>query len=90
MDIDANTTPLEFPSEQPVKVMGRNSPEFRARMLQVVALHAGPVQPTQVTERLSRDGNYLSLTCTVRAESREHLDRIYRELHATGLVLYAL
>jgi putative lipoic acid-binding regulatory protein len=70
--------------------MGKTSPEFRARMLQVVALHAWPVDAAQITERLSRDGNYLSLTCMVRAESREHLDRLYRELHATGLVLYAL
>lgn len=85
-----DASPLEFPCDYPVKVMGRSTPEFRARTLQVVALHAGPVDAARITERLSRDGNYLSLTCTVRAESREHLDRLYRELHATGLVLFAL
>jgi putative lipoic acid-binding regulatory protein len=90
MDIDSNNTPLEFPADHPVKVMGRASPEFRARVLQVAALHAGPLVPEQVSERLSRDGNYVSLTFVIRAESREHLDRLYRELHATGLVLYAL
>lgn len=90
MNIDANSTPLEFPCDYPVKVMGKSSPEFRARMLQVVAVHTGPIDAARITEKLSRDGNYLSLTCIVRAESREMLDRLYRDLHATGLVLYAL
>jgi putative lipoic acid-binding regulatory protein len=30
--------------------------------------------------RPSREGRYLSLTCTVRATSREQLDNLYREL----------
>jgi putative lipoic acid-binding regulatory protein len=90
MDIDSDSTPFEFPCDYPVKVMGKATPEFRARMLQIVARHVGPLEAAQVTERLSRDGNFLSLTCTVRAESRDQLDRLYRELHSTGLVLYAL
>jgi putative lipoic acid-binding regulatory protein len=91
MNIDASNTPLEFPGDHPLKVVGKATPEFRARMLQIVALHGGgTIEPSRVTEKLSRDGTYVSLTCVVRAESREHLDRIYREMHATGLVLYAL
>lgn len=90
MNIDANNTPLEFPCDYPVKVMGRSTPDFRARMLQVLAVHAGQLEAAQITEKLSRDGNYTSLTVVVRAESREMLDRIYRDLHATGLVKYAL
>ncbi len=30
--------------------------------------------------RTSREGNYLSLTCTINATSREQLDELYREL----------
>jgi len=90
MDIDATNTPLEFPCDYPVKVMGKASPDFRARMLQVIALHSGALDSARITERPSRDGTYLSLTYLVRAESREQLDRLYRELHATGLVLYSL
>lgn len=90
MNFDPADSPLEFPCDYPVKVMGRTSAEFRARMLQVIALHTGPVSAQQVSERLSRDGNYLSLTCTVRAASREQLELLYRDLHSTGLVLYAL
>ncbi len=30
--------------------------------------------------RPSREGNYLSVTCTIRATSREQLDALYQEL----------
>ncbi|HXQ30574.1 MAG TPA: DUF493 domain-containing protein [Steroidobacteraceae bacterium] len=79
----------EFPCEYPIKVMGRHTPEFRARMLEVLEREAAATV-SGVAERLSRDGNYLSLTCRVRVDSRERLDALYRELHATGLVLIAL
>ncbi|HXQ64548.1 MAG TPA: DUF493 domain-containing protein [Steroidobacteraceae bacterium] len=82
-------SPLKFPCDYPIKVMGRHTPEFRARMLEVLERQPEPTL-AGVAERLSRDGNYLSLTCTVRVDSRERLDSLYRELHATGLVLIAL
>jgi putative lipoic acid-binding regulatory protein len=85
-----NESPLTFPCDYPVKVMGRSTAEFRSRMIEIMSAHGGPEVAESVTERESRGGNYLSLTCTVHAESREELDRLYRELHATGLVLYAL
>jgi uncharacterized protein len=83
------SSPLEYPCDYPVKVMGRRTPEFRPRVLEVLAREA-QVAVSAVAERLSRDGNYLSLTCTVRVESRAQLDALYRALHATGLVLIAL
>lgn len=85
-----DNSPLEFPCDYPVKVMGRNAPGFRERMLEVLASEPVAVTALRVEERLSRDGAYVSLTCMVAVASREQLDRIYRELHATGLVLFAL
>ena len=84
-----DASPLSFPCDYPVKVMGRHTPEFRTRVLAVLTAEA-PGAELETRERLSRDGTYLSLTCTLRVGSREQLDRIYRQLHATGLVLYAL
>lgn len=83
-------TPLDFPRDHPLKVMGRHTPEFRAKVLAVLAAEADAAAGLRVEERLSRDGNFVSLTLTLRVASREQLDLIYRRLHATGLVLYAL
>ena len=82
-------SPLEFPSECPVKVMGRQTPEFRAKMLEIFARHP-KFDATQIRERLSRDGTYVALTCTLMIDSRAELDALYGELQATGLVLFAL
>lgn len=81
-------SPLEFPGDHPVKVMGRNTPEFRAQVLAVLA--EGPAPAPAVAERISRDGGFVSLSIVVRVESRDELDTLYRRLHATGLVLYSL
>jgi hypothetical protein len=81
---------IEYPTEVPIKVMGRQSPEFRSATRAVVERHAGELAELQVTERISRDGNFLAVTYTIHARSREQLELIYGELRATGLVLYTL
>ena len=40
--------------------------------------------------RASRGGRYLAVTVTVRAQSRDQLDDIYRALSAHERVLFAL
>jgi len=83
-------SPLEFPCDYPLKVMGRHTAQFRAQVLAVLAAGADGAPAPRVVERLSRDGTFVSLTCTVRVASRAELDQLYRRLHATGLVLYSL
>jgi putative lipoic acid-binding regulatory protein len=46
----------------------------------VVKRHAPDFDPATLEMRSSREGKYLSLTCTIRAVSREQLDELYREL----------
>jgi len=47
---------------------------------EVVRRHAPDFDPATLEMRSSREGNYLSLTFTIRAVSREQLDELYREL----------
>ncbi|HKE43672.1 MAG TPA: DUF493 domain-containing protein [Steroidobacteraceae bacterium] len=81
---------FEFPCEFPVKVMGRASEDFRRAARAIVERHAGALGEDQVNERLSRDDNFVSLTFTIRATSREQLDALYRELTASEDVLIVL
>jgi len=83
-------SPLEFPSDHDIRVMGRNSPEFRPRIAAVLAEELGAGAADRISERTSRNGTFISLTCTVHVASRDELERTYRALHRTGLVLYAL
>jgi putative lipoic acid-binding regulatory protein len=81
---------FQFPTEFPIKVMGRDSESFRTLTLAIVERHAGPLAPERISERMSRAGRFLALTYTIRAESRAQLDAIYRDLTASGVVLVAL
>lgn len=81
---------FQFPTDFPIKVMGRDSEPFRTLTLAIVERHAGPVSPDRITERLSSKGKFLALTYTIRAESRAQLDRIYQDLTDSGVVLVAL
>ncbi len=83
-------SPLQFPTDFPVKVMGLNELEFEPQIVALVRLHAPDLDTSTVEVRQSRTGKYLSLTLTVRAQSRGQLDAIYFALTAHPLVKVAL
>ncbi|NBV89500.1 MAG: DUF493 domain-containing protein [Betaproteobacteria bacterium] len=75
-------TLFEFPCAFPIKVMGAHREDFRLEMLRVVEPHVGPVADHQVEVRLSRNGQYISLTLTFEAQSRPQIDAVYQTLTA--------
>ena len=60
--------------------MGRKQPGFAQIVMDIVQRHAPDFDPSSVEMRPSRQGSYLSVTCIVRATSREQLDTLYQEL----------
>ncbi|HUN70862.1 MAG TPA: DUF493 domain-containing protein [Steroidobacteraceae bacterium] len=78
---------LEFPCDYPIKVIGRPSDEFRARVHAIVLRHAPLIEPERVTERLSENGNFLSISYRIRAESREQVEALATDLKSCEGVL---
>jgi putative lipoic acid-binding regulatory protein len=76
----ADGSPLAFPCDFPIKVMGRKERGFAQAVIDIVRKHAPDFDPATVEMRPSRQGTYLSVTCVVRAASREQLDALYQEL----------
>ncbi|GFE83050.1 UPF0250 protein [Steroidobacter agaridevorans] len=83
-------TLFEFPCDFPLKVMGRKTDDFRSIVLGIVQKHAGPIEASNIEERPSSSGSYLSLTCTFTAQSKAQLDELYRELTAHERVMVVL
>jgi putative lipoic acid-binding regulatory protein len=81
---------LVFPTDFPIKIMGQRVDDFAQQIVQVVCLHAPDFDPATLELRASRGGNYLSVTATVRATSREQLDALYRALTSHPLVKVVL
>lgn len=86
----AEDTLFNFPCDFPIKVMGRRTDDFRSLVVGIVQKHAGAIDAANIEERPSKDGSYLSLTCTFSAQSREQLDALYRELTSCERVLIVL
>jgi putative lipoic acid-binding regulatory protein len=76
----AEASPLAFPCDFPIKIMGRKQQGFAQEVMDVVLRHAPDFNPKTLDMRPSRQGRYLSITCVVRATSREQLDALYQEL----------
>jgi putative lipoic acid-binding regulatory protein len=81
---------LQYPTDYPIKVLGRPSDEFRARVHAVLLRHAPKLDPDRVTERLSENGNFLSISYTIVAESNEQVIALVNDLKATEGVLSLL
>jgi hypothetical protein len=81
---------LTFPTAFPIKIMGRRADGFAQAVVDVVLRHAPDFDPAGVEMRSSREGNYLSLTVTILATSREQLDALYRELTSHPMVVMVL
>jgi len=91
MDKDARSESLlKFPCDFVIKVFGLASDEFEVAVLSIIRKHVSELREDALRFRPSKDGKYTALTITVRAESKEQLDNIYRDLTANSLVLMAL
>ncbi len=81
---------IEYPSAFPIKVMGVNVKGYTEAIV-AVAQHFDPAfDATTIESRPSKAGNYLGLTITVTATSREQLDELYRTLSTHPMVRYVL
>ena len=86
----AEESAIEFPCEFPIKMMGRDTPEFRSTARALVEKHAGKVADDAVKQAQSRKGNFVSITVTITATSQQQLDAIYHDVTDHEDVLMAL
>ena len=89
-DVPPEQSLIHYPSAFPIKVMGANVEGFRAAIVEVVRQFDPGFDPATVEQRSSRGGNYLGLTITVTATSREQLDELYRTLSTHPMVKIVL
>jgi len=85
------TTFLEFPCAFTIKAFGKATPEYETAVLEIVKKHANDLLTEgSVRQRYSKDNNYLALSITIQAQSKQQLDDIYQDLTKEPLVTMAL
>ena len=81
---------IEYPCRFPIKVMGAKAEGF-VHALTLIARQFDPeFDATTIELRESKAGNYLGVTLTINATSREQLDELYRTLSTHPMVKVVL
>ena len=90
MSEDDQDTLIEFPCDFPIKVMGRTDQDLESvvRNLVCETLHADRFIGSRSKD--SSAGRFVSVTATVRVESKSELDAVYSALTAHQQVLMVL
>jgi uncharacterized protein len=81
---------IDYPCRFPIKVMGAKVEGFVEAVTEVALRFDPGFDPASVELRDSRAGNYLGITITVTATSREQLDGLYIALSSHPLVKVVL
>ena len=81
---------IEYPSQFPIKVMGANVEGFVEAIVMVAQQFDPGYDAATLERRPSSGGNYLGLTITITATSREQLDELYRTLTTHPMVKVVL
>ncbi|ADE10963.1 HP0495 family protein [Sideroxydans lithotrophicus] len=88
--IDPKESLIEYPCDFPLKVFGEAQQGFAQAVAAVVQAHAPDFDSATIEMRSSSNARYISLTCVIRATSREQLDNLYRDLTSHPMVKMVL
>lgn len=83
-------SPIQFPCDFTIKVMGRSDSNFEKIALAIIKQHFPEFNQSLAQKKLSKDNNFLSLSITVYAKSKPQLDELYRELTSVKEILMVL
>ena len=81
---------IEYPSAFPIKVMGAHVEGFVEAIVSVAQQFDPNFDASTIEKRPSKAGNYLGITITITATSREQLDELYRTLSTHPMVKVVL
>lgn len=82
---------LKFPCRFNIKIMGVNQPQLITEVKSIILKHDNDFkEDSDLQYKLSRAGNYLSITATINASSKSQLDAIYLALNNHPLVRITL
>jgi putative lipoic acid-binding regulatory protein len=81
---------LPFPGSFSLYVMGKNEDAFEDFIYTLLRNHLPDLQLTDLSTRLSKDGNYISVKAVLSIETKEQIDKIYLDLYEHKRVLMSL
>ena len=81
---------LDYPTEFPLKVLGRHADDFEPIVLDLVRARCPQAEHIDVRRRSSKGGKYQALTLTFTVYSQQQLEEIYQDLYDCEQVVMTL
>jgi uncharacterized protein len=81
---------LQFPTDYPIKVVGRADASLRAQIDAIVSAHVPDLDSSLTTERLSGNGNFQSISYSIRAVSAAQVTALATDLKACPQVMVVI
>ncbi len=89
--MDQSSQPIyQFPSMYSLKAIGKTEGDFEDIVYSIMLKHIPSFEKTGMSSRLSRDGNYLSITLSFYAESKDQVESLFKELNDHEQVIMVL
>ncbi len=89
-DISPEHSLIEYPSAFPIKVLGAQAEGFVDAVVAIAKRFDPSFDAGNVETRPSKGGNYVGVTITITATSREQLDELYCTLSTHPMVKVVL
>ncbi len=87
---DSDVPKIEFPCRYPVKIVGKNSVDFVARVTSIVREFDDQLTENDVSVKLSSGNKFCSVTCEMMATGEPQLKGLHEKLRAFDQVSLVL
>lgn len=87
---DSQDTLLEFPCDYDIKAFGNKDSDFEQTVYSLVKASVPELTTDDLSVKQSSGGRFVSVTVSIRAQSKAQLDEIYQALTDSGEVLMSL
>lgn len=71
---------IEFPCRYPVKILGIASERFSKEVVDIVRKHAPELTDSDISNKNSSRGRFLSITCIINATGEQQLSDLFEDL----------
>ena len=90
MDEDLSESLIEFPCHFPIKVIGEAHQDFIQIITSLIKKHLHGFIGKTIESKMSSEGKFISLTCTIYVTSKQQLDLIYKDLSSHPMTKFVL
>ena len=90
MSKDLSESLIEFPCNFPIKIIGEAHQDFRKIIASLIKEHIHDFIDKTIESKNSKEGKFVSFTCTIYVTSKQQLDLIYKDLSAHPMTKFVL